>query len=130
MYNSIPLEANNVIKKIVNSSARQRRKNQHELYKKYYSFAMQNIYPKVQDEKVAIQIVNDGFFKVFNRLSRFNPKQHVFTDWFRAILEDCYMSYTKKRKFQIKSISSLKRIRKHGVFNQSKTSIPFPNGTH
>jgi RNA polymerase sigma factor (sigma-70 family) len=59
---------------IINGCAKAKRESQKELYKLYYGFAMGICmrYCHCQDD--AIEIVNDGYIKVFKTIDSFSPK--------------------------------------------------------
>jgi RNA polymerase sigma factor (sigma-70 family) len=59
---------------IINGCAKAKRESQKELYKLYYGFAMGICMRYCHWQDDAIEIVNDGYIKVFKTIDSFSPK--------------------------------------------------------
>jgi RNA polymerase sigma factor (sigma-70 family) len=59
---------------IINGCVKAKRESQKELYKLYYGFAMGICMRYCHNQDDAIEIVNDGYFKVFKTINTFTPK--------------------------------------------------------
>lgn len=61
------------------------RKSQNELHRKFYGFAMGIVIRYVNNKDEAIEIVNDGFFKVLTKLNKYSI--HLsFLGWVKKIM--------------------------------------------
>ncbi len=61
------------------------RRSQERLYRQFYGFAMAIGLRYTQNRDEALEVVNDGFLKVFTNLERYDPNQ-PFKAWFRRVL--------------------------------------------
>ncbi|MBE0678635.1 MAG: sigma-70 family RNA polymerase sigma factor [Bacteroidales bacterium] len=61
------------------------RRSQEILYKRYFSFAMSICIRYTRDENEAMEIVNDSYMKVLDRLSAYDPSR-PFKSWYGRIL--------------------------------------------
>jgi RNA polymerase sigma factor (sigma-70 family) len=88
---------------IINGCVKAKRESQKELYKLYYGFAMGICMRYCQNQDDAIEIVNDGYFKVFKTINSFNPKyeniEASLMGWIKQIMIftsiDHYRKYSK-----------------------------------
>lgn len=67
------------------------RNSQRQLYQLYYSFALSICLRYVQDRDVAVEVVNDGFLKVFQELAHFDAARYPdlagsLRGWLRLIM--------------------------------------------
>src|SRR5690606_39223785 len=71
------------------------RNSQRKLYEHFYGYAMSIclLYSKNREE--AVEILNDGFLKVFNNLHQYDPN-HRFKTWLRRILINTAIDYHRK----------------------------------
>jgi RNA polymerase sigma-70 factor (ECF subfamily) len=70
------------------------------LYRRFFSFAMSIGIRYARNPEDAIEIVNDSFLKVFERLNEFDTSR-PFKSWFARILVNTAIdSYRKNLKFQ------------------------------
>jgi RNA polymerase sigma factor (sigma-70 family) len=65
--------------------ARNQRRSQELLYRKFYGYAMGVCLRYTATREQALEVLNDGFLKVFTRLEQYNPEQ-PFKSWLRRIL--------------------------------------------
>lgn len=84
------------------------RKSQKELYRLYYGFALRTClrYAKHKDE--AIEVVNDGFMKVFRSLDKYKNEQ-PFQSWLNTIMINTAIDHYRKRIKQI----SMQELNEH-----------------
>lgn len=64
---------------------RNQRQSQELLYRQFYGYAMSVCLRYVSTREGALEVVNDGFLKVFTRLEQYDPAQ-PFKGWLRRIL--------------------------------------------
>lgn len=65
------------------------------LYKQFYSYGMGICLRYSSKREEAVEILNDGFMKVFQKIDQYNPEKS-FTKWFRRILINSAINYYKK----------------------------------
>ena len=59
---------------IINGCVKAKREDQRELYKLYYGFAMAICMRYCHSQDDALEIVNDGYLKVFKTINKFTPR--------------------------------------------------------
>ncbi len=64
---------------------RNQRKSQELLYRQFYGYAMSVCLRYCSTREGAVEVLNDGFLKVFTRLDQYDPAQ-PFKGWLRRIL--------------------------------------------
>ena len=64
---------------------RNQRQSQELLYRQFYGYAMSICLRYVPTREGALEVLNDGFLKVFTRLDQYDPAQ-PFKGWLRRIL--------------------------------------------
>ncbi len=64
---------------------RNHRQSQELLYRQFYGYAMSVCLRYAHTREGAVEVLNDGFLKVFTRLDQFDPNQ-PFKAWLRRIL--------------------------------------------
>lgn len=70
---------------LIEECKRNKRSAQEKLYQMYYGYAMSISLPYSNNEDEAMEIVNDGFIKVFGNIRHYK-KDRPFKRWFRKIL--------------------------------------------
>lgn len=65
------------------------------LYKQFYSYGMGICLRYSSKREEAVEILNDGFMKVFQKIDQYNPEK-PFKKWFRRILINSAINYYKK----------------------------------
>lgn len=75
---------------------RQERAAQKRLYDSYYAYGMSICIRYAHSEPEAIEILNDGFLKVFLHIKRFD-QDRPFKPWFRRILINTALKHLKKQ---------------------------------
>ncbi len=72
-------------------------KHQEELYLMFYNYAMSICLRYSKDREEAVEIVNDGFVKLFSHLDRY--KEHTsFKAWLRRILINSSIDYYRRNE--------------------------------
>ncbi len=71
------------------------RLSQRRLYKYFYGYGMSVALRFAENREEALEIVNDSFLKVFNRLNQYDPS-FPFKTWFRKILINSAIDYFRK----------------------------------
>jgi RNA polymerase sigma-70 factor (ECF subfamily) len=86
------------LEEVLSGCLKNRQSAQKTLYEKYYGFA-KNIslrYASGHDE--AVEMVNDGFMKIFTKISMYDPNQS-FDAWFKTVMvRSCIDYYRKNHK--------------------------------
>ncbi len=59
--------------------------SQEQIYKRFYGYAMAIALKYCSDKNDALEVVNDGFIKVFDKMDRFEPSK-PFKPWLRRII--------------------------------------------
>ncbi|MEZ4987686.1 MAG: sigma-70 family RNA polymerase sigma factor [Saprospiraceae bacterium] len=72
------------------------------LYQRMYSFAMSICIRYASNKEEALEILNDGFFKVFTKIEQFDEKKADFRSWLRSILVHQAIDYHRKYHKRIK----------------------------
>jgi RNA polymerase sigma-70 factor (ECF subfamily) len=70
---------------------------QKKLYEHFYSFAMAICVRYAFKEEEGIEIMNDGFMKVFDKLDKYNPELS-FHGWLRRIMINTALDHFRKNK--------------------------------
>lgn len=97
-------KAKNSEDSILKGCIKRKQSAQKELYELYFNYAMSIALRYASGRDEAIEIVNDGFIKVFDAIERYDPNQ-PFKAWFRQII--VYTSidhYRKNAKHQHDSL--------------------------
>jgi RNA polymerase sigma factor (sigma-70 family) len=76
------------------------RKSQKELYRLYYGYALRICLRYAKNKDEAVEVVNDGFMKVFINISRYNVNQS-FNTWLSTIMINTSIDQYRKRIKQI-----------------------------
>lgn len=71
------------------------RKSQEDLYQRFYAYGMSVCLRYTVSEEEAIEVLNDGFMKVFDHLEKFDTAKPFHT-WFRRILINTAINYYHK----------------------------------
>jgi RNA polymerase sigma-70 factor (ECF subfamily) len=71
------------------------RHSQRKLYEHFYGYGMSVALRYSESREEALEIVNDSFLKVFNRLDQYDPA-FPFKVWFRKILINSSIDYFRK----------------------------------
>ena len=72
------------------------RKSQKELYKQYFGFSMKICLRYAEHKEEAVEIVNDGFMRVFNNIQKYDNSR-PFNSWLSTIMINTSIDYYRKR---------------------------------
>jgi len=94
MANNLP---NETPEELLYKSVRGDRKSQEKLYRQFYGFAMGVCmrYTQIRDE--ALEIVNDGFLKIFTKGDQYDSK-FPFKAWFRRIIVNTALDFYRSQQ--------------------------------
>lgn len=73
------------------------RKSQEMLYRQFYGFAMSVCLRYTQTKDEAVEVVNDGFLKVFTKGEQYNPK-YPFKVWLRRIMVNTALDFYRSQQ--------------------------------
>ncbi|MEQ9439194.1 MAG: sigma-70 family RNA polymerase sigma factor [Cyclobacteriaceae bacterium] len=74
-----------------------RRNCQQQLYEKFYGYGMSICLRYTRNEEEAVEVLNDGFMKVYQGLEKFDTSKS-FQAWFRRILINTAINHYHKNK--------------------------------
>jgi RNA polymerase sigma-70 factor (ECF subfamily) len=74
---------------------RNHRQSQELLYRQFYGFAMSVCLRYAPSRDSALDVMNDGFLKVFTRLNQYEPSQ-PFKSWLRRIMINTSIDYYRQ----------------------------------
>jgi len=80
---------------VLNGILKNDRKCQELLYKQFYSYGMSVSLRYTNNRDEAVEVLNDGFMKVFAHISQYDADK-AFTSWFRRILINTAINHHKK----------------------------------
>jgi RNA polymerase sigma factor (sigma-70 family) len=82
---------------LIDGCKKQQRESQRMLYEHFYSFSMRICLRYSYVEEEAIEIMNDGFMKVFHNLDKFDQRLS-FRGWLKRIMINTAIDYFRKNK--------------------------------
>lgn len=89
--------------KLIEGCKNHKRLAQKELYKNYFGYSLKICLRYANNKDEAIELVNDGFMKVFTKLNLYD-KNHPFKPWLGKIMIntaiDYYRQHIKKTKME------------------------------
>lgn len=92
--------ANLTMQRLIAGCKRQEEASQLALYRHFYSYGLSICLRYAKDREAALEVLNDGFLKLFQKIDRYDEAQE-FKPWLRRILInasiDHYRKYEKKR---------------------------------
>jgi RNA polymerase sigma-70 factor (ECF subfamily) len=88
----------NEIEEILKGCVRGSRKAQEQLYKKYYAAMMSICLRYTKNEHDAVEVLNNGFLKVFKNIQRYDPGQASFYTWVRTIVIHSCLDFIKAKQ--------------------------------
>lgn len=87
---------------IINGCINTSRESQKEFYKLYYGFSMSVCMRYCDTYDDAMEVVNDGFLKIFKSISSFNPRNNNYEAslmaWMKSIMVHTAIDHYRKRK--------------------------------
>lgn len=81
--------------KLIKSCLKKDRNSQKELYRRYYSYAMTICLHYSKNREEAQEVLNDGFFKAFEHLDKYDPALS-FKGWLRRLLVNTAIDYYRR----------------------------------
>lgn len=84
-----------LLEAIINGCKENDRQSQQELYRNFYSYAMSICLRYTGGEADAVEVLNDGFLKVFKNIEKFDLSK-PFKPWLRRILVNACIDHIKK----------------------------------
>lgn len=81
---------------IIKGCLREDRRSQKDLYKLYYSLALGICLRYANDKEDALAILNDGFFKVFTHINKYNFQKPI-SSWIRKIMTNTAIDYYRAK---------------------------------
>ncbi|GGD63458.1 DNA-directed RNA polymerase sigma-70 factor [Emticicia aquatilis] len=94
MANNLP---NETPEELLYKSVRGDRKSQEKLYRQFYGFAMGVCMRYTQSRDEALEIVNDGFLKIFTKGDQYDSK-FPFKAWFRRIIVNTALDFYRSQQ--------------------------------
>ena len=92
------------LKEIILSCVRNNHKDQKILYEQYYGYCLKTVFRYIYHYDKAVDIVNDGFIKIFRNLHKFEFKQDVnvqmlLMGWMRMIMVNTAIDHLRQHNF-------------------------------
>ncbi len=89
---------------IIYNCVRNDHREQKILYEKYYGYCLKTVFRYIHHYDKAVDIVNDGFVKIFRNLYKFEPKQTehlemMLMGWMRTIMINTAIDHLRKNNF-------------------------------
>lgn len=82
---------------IIEGCIKQKPQSQELLYKQFYSFAMRICLRYANGYEEAVEVLNDGFMRVFTKIKMYNPDLS-FPGWLRKIMINTALNHYKKNQ--------------------------------
>lgn len=73
-------------------------KAQQQLYRNYYRAMVTLCMRYTGNEDDAVEVLNNGFLKVFKSIERFDEKQASLYTWMRTIIINCCLDFIKQKE--------------------------------
>ena len=86
---------------IVNGCKKGNRKAQEQLYRNYYRAMATLCMRYTRNEEDAVEVLNNGFLKVFRNIEKYDEKQAVLYTWMRAIIINSCLDFIKQKEKNI-----------------------------
>ena len=83
---------------IVSGCKKGNRKAQEQLYKNFYRAMMTLCLRYISNEAEAVEVLNNGFLKVFRNIQRYDPSQASLYTWIRTIVVHSCLSFIKEKQ--------------------------------
>ena len=89
---------------IIDGCIRADQRDQKKLYEKYYAYALKIVFRYIYRYEKAVDVVNDGFVKVFKKINHFhceNPEnmERMLMGWIRTIMINTAIDRLRKDNF-------------------------------
>ena len=86
---------------IVNGCKKGNRKAQEQLYRNYYRAMATLCMRYTRNEEDAVEVLNNGFLKVFRNIEKYDEKQAVLYTWMRTIIINSCLDFIKQKEKNI-----------------------------
>ncbi|HEU4473029.1 MAG TPA: sigma-70 family RNA polymerase sigma factor [Flavisolibacter sp.] len=83
---------------IINGCKKGSRKAQEKLYKSYYRVMASLCLRYTKNEADAVEVLNNGFLKVFKNIQRYEPAQASLYTWIRTIVINSCLDFIKAKQ--------------------------------
>ena len=83
---------------IIRGCKQKERKAQEALYKAYYKTMMTICLRYTKNEEDAVEVLNNGFLKVFQNIKRYEPGVASLYTWIRTIVINSCLDFIKKKR--------------------------------
>jgi len=90
-------EEKRYVDELIQGCAKKCRADQQKLYEHFYVFALKVCIRYAYSEDEALEIMNDGFMKVFTKIQKFTPELS-FYGWVRRIMINTALDHFRKNK--------------------------------
>lgn len=98
-------------KNVISGCLKEDRTAQNQLYRLFFSYGMSIAMRYVDTKEDAIEILNDGFLKVFTHINSYNDI-YDFKPWFKTIMVNTAINFVRKmKKFKVET--DLEEARNH-----------------
>lgn len=92
------------IKTLISGCIANNAKDQKHLYERYYGYCLKTVFRYVYRYDHAVDVVNDGFIKIFRSFSRFSYAnaenlEMIFMGWIRRIMINTAIDHLRKNSF-------------------------------
>jgi RNA polymerase sigma factor (sigma-70 family) len=91
---------------IINGCRKGDRKAQEKLYKNYYRAMMSICLRYTKNDEDAVELLNNGFLKVFKNIQRYDSSQARLYTWIRTIVMNSCLDFVKQKQ-KLEKISEL-----------------------
>lgn len=95
---------------------------QHILFKKYFGYAKSICLRYTYSPEEAEEVLNEGFFKVFNNLEKYDPEQ-PFKAWLRTVMVNNSISYFRRNKKHYAARTAFDEIPEPGIADDAVSAI-------
>jgi len=106
---SVKVSSENALMDLIEGCKKEDKSSQRLLYENFYSYGMSICLRYSKSEEEAIEILNDGFMKVFTKINKYDSEKS-FKGWLRKILINTALDHHRKnvKFYNQKSIEGLK----------------------
>ncbi len=85
-------------KDIIAGCRRGERRAQEQLYKNYYAAMINLCLRYTKNEEAAVEVLNNGFLKVFTNIKRYEPGKASLYTWIRTIIINSCLDFIKQKE--------------------------------
>jgi RNA polymerase sigma factor (sigma-70 family) len=90
-------QTNEALQELILACINQNHRSQELLYKQFFEYGMRVCLRYTNTYEEAVEVLNDGFLRVFTKLNMYNPELS-FAGWLRKIMIHTALNYHKKNK--------------------------------